>query len=398
VDLDWFLNPGGRSSIETIRSLKDFHAFGTKLATFVSRFGVDVQQLKKVLMGLTLPHVKTASGTLAVEQPFTMQYGMDPTKVLLGIDSFSRGSSWSVMRGEVTAALSQLKVPQAPVSSMLPEIHHVMRATENIALFSGNARASKEESDPVFLLTSMLFPNAAAAANKKAAPSHYFCVTGFVQSTQELSEDEARARPGEEITPSSAPAVSVTVGEEARETQNAAPTEEAPEPVASAEEVPQDAAPSGLIEDVDLNRILSSDPTIVGDAPKHADSMAPSPKRAAVPAPEAETFSEPGLRLVSPSGQGEGASPAGGEEQVSKSELDRLKEVCSAMGNDIRRLMRERREPTTDKELREAKAELEGKLKKLTEERVQLLEQMSEREKQIEVLKAQVETLRRSAA
>lgn len=381
VDLEWFLNPGGRSSIETIRTLKDFHSFCTKLATFVSRFGVDVQQLKKVLMGLTLPHVKTGGGTLSVEQPFTIQYGLDPTKVLLGLSSFSRGASWNVMRSETSQALSQLKNAQAPVSSLLPELHHVVRATENIVLFAGSARAPKEESDPVFLLTSLLFPNSSGAAGKSVGSGHYFCVASFVQATAELSDDEAIA-PADGSSPSAAEPVAPELSASLPDS----PSEIKQESVAMAEVAapPESPPPSGLIENVDLNRILS-EPKLVGDAPKSVPVAQKASTRLAVP----PAATEKNVGSVSPvSGHGESLPPG---------EAERLKAVCTAMSNDIRRLMRERREPTTDRELREAKAELEEKVRRLIENIDKLNEQIAERDGQIETLRAQVESLRKAA-
>ncbi len=77
LDVNRFILPGGRSSFETLRSLKDFNTFSAKLATFVSKFGIELGRLRKVLMALSLPHVKTDTG-----QPATVSSGRTSTLVV----------------------------------------------------------------------------------------------------------------------------------------------------------------------------------------------------------------------------------------------------------------------------------------------------------------------------
>ncbi len=357
-----FLAVSGRASSEVLHSVAELNAFATKLASFVGRFGVDLQQLKKVIMGLTLPHIKVTSKGPSVDPAFTIVYGLDPTKLVLGVGSYSRGASRAVLRHEMVTALHDLQESRNPVSSILPEVHHVVRATRNVVVFSGHAKVEAESTDPLFVLTTLLFRSGAGAA--KSESHHYHATLGFVGPTPEMTELEAFAEVGVTASPQAA-----VIEPDESET---APSHSAPH---------QDQS----LDRFDLEKILA-EPRVVGDAPVDSDAVV---ARSTIRAPEGDPV--------------EGEAYVGGPaDRRSDSELarevERLKAVCAAMNFDLKRLLRERREPTTDKELRESYRDLDEKCRRLNQERTTLQERLEEREKQVELLKAQLEALRKTAA
>jgi chromosome segregation ATPase len=81
-----------------------------------------------------------------------------------------------------------------------------------------------------------------------------------------------------------------------------------------------------------------------------------------------------------------------------KSEQASLQKVAEALAADVKRLMKERREPLTDADLKESLNEANLRLKRLQEQNKKLIEQISQKDSQIELLKAQVERLKSNAA
>jgi predicted RNase H-like nuclease (RuvC/YqgF family) len=72
--------------------------------------------------------------------------------------------------------------------------------------------------------------------------------------------------------------------------------------------------------------------------------------------------------------------------------------VAEALAADVKRLMKERREPLTDADLKESLNETTLRLKRMQEQNKKLTELMGQKESQIELLKAQVERLKSNAA
>jgi hypothetical protein len=235
--------------------------------------------------------------------------------------------------------------------------------------------------DPMMMLASIAFPN---VREKKQAP---ICVFAFshVRKTAELSPEDAASR---DRASSDDGAAQKSVYVPADKSPVATP----PEPDTSAQSA---AAPSGMIQDVDLNDILE-EPDLVGDAPVPERALGNVPL-VSPPVSDGEGDSE---------GEGENAAPATttvSQENYQKlleaqKELTHLREVCTAMSADVRRLMKERRQPTTDRELRDAVVQLEEKLKKTSQEKLHLANQIKERDQLVENLKGQVETLRKAKA
>ena len=102
-----------------------------------------------------------------------------------------------------------------------------------------------------------------------------------------------------------------------------------------------------------------------------------------------------------PQGQAASQVPASElEKQLAhvKSELSNALKVSEALAVDVKRLMKERREPLTDADLKESLNETNLRLKRMQEQNKKLTEQIAQKESQIELLKAQVDRLKSNAA
>ncbi len=375
LDLSHFLGSNGKASIETISNLKDFASFGVKLATFVGRFGVDLNQLKKVLMGLSLPHVKTGTGTPKIDEPFKLYYGMDPTKIILAAPGFSKGSNRDALVAEFCDSVATLKSSTPGHSGLFPEIHHVAKSAENLVILAGSAKSSVEAMDPMILMTTIAFPKTQEVQN---SPVYVFAFSHVVP-TDEMSGDAAY--------------------------QDSLPIDGAQPPEAPTDEIEAPAAeaqPAGTIEAVDVSSLLS-EPIVVGDQPSGLAEQQltnETPSADAPPEPVDGAFFDSAAFGADGQMMDAGQLDAMAKEQErSNQEIEKLKGDLVAMGQDLRRLMKERRLPSTDRELRDAYAQLEAKLKKTIEERTRFAKVIELKDQEIAALKAQVQDLKaRSAA
>lgn len=342
LKMENFISPTGKAAVEQIKSLKDFGAFQNKLGAFIGKFGIDLSQMRKVLMGLSLAHVKTGSGAPSIEQGFPIYYGMDPRKVCIAVPAFSKGANAQALMTELCQVLGSLKSPTGINHGLFPEIHHVAKAAENLVIFSGNALAPQDSRDPMMLLATLPFPD---QADDRGSALYHFSLS-LVQSTEEMTPEEANeatglARPGVPAPASPVPA----------------PAPESPR----------------TLEVVDIQKILS-EPKITGDVPK--------------------TLPE----FITP----ENAAPVSAEHSAmsiqDKEELMRLREEVKVLSVDIKRLMKERRQPTTDRELRDAFNVVEEKMKSVQADRTKILRDVELRDKQIEILKQQIEEIKKNKA
>lgn len=392
VDVQKFISPSGRSSFETIRSLRDFNAFTAKLSTFVSRFGIDLPRLRKVLMALSLPHVKSETGTPSIDTPFPIHYGMDPYKVVLACPTFSRGAALDALASGFASSVEAANAEKSYSGGMFPEFFHLSRATQNVVLLSGSSQSTHEGGtpDPLFMLTTIPFP----PKDSTVAPRSYFFSLVRVIPTAEILEDDGPA-----------PA--------------AAPVEAAP---AAEADVP---ASTKWVDQSDISDLLA-EPKVVGDAPEgfQAEDSEPEPEESLSteePEPvaldfrdsddtpigeglttnESPAFSSSSSSSGSVSSMG-GMLDSGGELSrklgANEAELDRLRKVSEALSQDVKRLMKERRQPTTDRELRDSNQRLQEQVKSLTAEKLKHLEMIASREKQIDLMKVQIETLKKEKA
>jgi hypothetical protein len=416
VNLGSFLIPGGRSSIETINTFKDFSNFGVKIATFLGKFGIDLNQLKRLLLGLTLPHIKTHSGNPQVEQPFAIHYGVDKKKVILAVSTFSRGATKEALLSDFCEVLGALKTSKPPQGTIFPELNHVARASENLLLFAGSAFETQAALDPITLLAFLPFPknNTEKATTQSIFEFSYVCRTPEYEeinpeseSQQDKPPESTSDLPAESLNQNSTS--SLERDSEFQETDSHQDNSTIEAPTTESLLIPetnQSVSPVGTIENVDASAILQDDPTIIGDTPREVDPYAPATPEQIVVSSQQRGFSETvdGKAQTQKGSEVENqnfSSVGVIETQVSsvdESEFLKMKDLVSTLSQDVRRLMKERRTPTTDKELRESYTKIEEKLKIANAEKMKLEEEIKDKLKLIETLKAQVETLSRTKA
>ncbi len=240
---------------------------------------------------------------------------------------------------------------------------NVAKITSNLVHVGGNAKAGAL-AETAYLLTTLAFGKGASAQSQ--VEPYFF---SFV---------EARETPEHGMDTGAAP-IAARSGSEERSASAAStsslPSVSKPEDVAQTQTTSQAApapAPTPLFE-----------PSIMGDAPAASDE-------------ESSGFAG------GAGAEGSGISVADPElaqkYSVLEAELTQHKELAEALASDVKRLMKERREPLTNADLRESMKEMEARLKHLQEQNKKFTEMISQKESQIELLKAQVDRLKVNAA
>ncbi len=407
VDFSHFLMGGGRSSSEQISDFKEFAAFGVKLASFVSRFGLDISLLKKILMGLSLAHVKTTSGSPQVDQPFTIHFGLDKRKLLLGVSTLSRGITREALVSDFCEVLQTLKTPRPLPGTLFPELFHVGRAAENLLILTGSALDPEEHLDPMMIIVGLNFPQ---GTNKIITRESFF---GLLQIHRTPEYEEVQGAEGLEnlqkesqieIEQSKGPINLAQMAIDKSNSQEAAEAQVEVDQESLNPEKPKEIStetPDGMLDSQDINSILSEEVRVMGDSPGFVDSLAPQTKSPMSEEPEgfSESENSPEAPVVGIADYGQDAQAVIElQKKLDESNLEmiRLKDLVSAMGQDVKRLMKERRQPTTDKELRDAVTQFQEKVKKLQAEKVKSEEDLADKNRLIETLKVQVETLSRA--
>lgn len=392
LDLRKFLMPAGRFSSEQVSSFKEFNAFGAKLATFVAKFGIDVAHVRKLLMGLGLPHIKGAATGPVVEQPFKLYFGMDPQKVIVAVGSYSRGAAKQAILSDFSHMLVALKDQKAMPGTLFPELFHIGRATQNLILLTGNAKKQAETLDPLFLITAIPFPKLGTRAQ---GPINLFAFMNAIPTAEALEEVPVAAAP--------TPAVIAAPVEVPAAATAEAPKVVAPpaQPIAAKVDVAAPIAPHGVLEAQDMKAILD-EPQVVGDQPvlvdphaKHTDASLKKDKAAATvaQATAAKAVKTGAAGKAANAKDSAAALELAAKLQVAEHDLAKLKEISGAMGQDIRRLMRERRVPSTDRELRDAVGQLDEKLKVANQDRAAAQKMCEDKDAMIATLRAQVDSL-----
>src|SRR5690606_34187739 len=92
----------------------------------------------------------------------------------------------------------------------------------------------------------------------------------------------------------------------------------------------------------------------------------------------------------------EGGDPVMDEDMLRKyremeADLEKHRKLAEALSVDVKRLMKERRVPLTNADLKESLEELNVRVKYLQEQNKKLMELGSQKDSQLELLKAQVE-------
>jgi len=341
LDLKTFLQNGGKAAHEHIQNIKDFNQIVLKLMNFVSRFGVNIQKLKRSLVGLSSSHVKNTPKGPTVVSPFRLCYGMDSNKLLLAVSLSVEETNVDLLKEEFAQTLSQVKSQSASKASRM-DFLNVAKMTSNMVFIGGSSK-NDSKAEP-YLMTAISFSKAQSPIEP------YFFGFLTAKKTDELSNEEG----------------------------------------ASA------ATPSKKLHE----------PSIFGDAPEIMDPAAlmESDLEDALENPESVMGQDrgSGLREVADLASKEkGKIPASEyEKQIShlKKEMEHSQKVAEALAADVKRLMKERREPLTDADLKESLNEVTLRMKRMQEQNKKMTELISQKESQIELLKAQVDRLKSNAA
>ena len=343
IDLKWFLHPGGKAALESIATIKDFNQLVLKLMNFVSRFGVNIQKLKRALVALSSSHVKNTPKGPTVIKPFKICYGIDSGKLILGVSLDSGEVKGDKFLEDFGVTLSQVKGQAKASASPRSDILNVAKITSNLVFLGGCARA-KASSTEFFLLSTISFLK---GATSQVEP--YFFAYVNAQASEEMLADSVKL----EVVPS---------------------------PVAA----PVAAQKKDLFE-----------PSVTGDRPADTQlSSGETPLSAYTEgssAPSRESLSNPAMGM-------EADPDLVKKLETLQNDLDQHKRLSEALAADVKRLMKERREPLTSADLKESLVEVNARLKHLQEHNKKLTEMKSQKESQIELLTAQIERLKMNAA
>lgn len=339
LDLKTFLDTSGKAAHEHIQSIKEFNQLVLKLMNFLSRFGVNIQKLKRSLVGLSSSHVKNTPKGPTVVTPFRLCYALDSHKLLLAVSLLAEETDIKILKEEFSQTLAQVKAQSEARTSRL-DFLNVAKMTSNIVFIGGSAKLDSK-AEP-YLMTAISF----AKSGETLAEPYFF---GFVvaDKTDELSESSGASLTAALPLKLHEPTI---IGDtpDAFIESDSTPAVENPDSGVGREEFTIEQAKPSLPAEVDVDRIAS-------------------------------------LEL---------------EKQLAhlKSEQASLQKVAEALAADVKRLMKERREPLTDADLKESLNEANLRLKRLQEQNKKLIEQISQKDSQIELLKAQVERLKSNAA
>jgi len=237
-------------------------------------------------------------------------------------------------------------------------------------ILAGTAKSAVEAMDPMILMTTLTFPTTKDVRN---SPVYVFAFTHVVP-TDEMSGDLAYLE-------------SHTVEAESTPADPSSAETSAEQPV-------------GTIEEVDITKILA-EPNVVGDTPEFSPVDFGPVTGSSGNAVDTET---PGEGIASDSGGVLDSSSSTidtaqleammKEQEESAAEIGRLKTELMVMGQDIRRLMKERRQPSTDREMRDAHEQLQAKYKKTTEDRNRLSKAIELKDQEIAELKSEILNLK----
>jgi len=346
IDLKWFLDTGGKAALEPIANIKDFNQLVLKMMNFVSRFGVNIQKLKRALVALSSSHVKNTPKGPTVTKPFKLCYGMDANKLILGVSLDAEELKSSKFLEDFGVALSQVKGQGKGTTNPRSDILNVAKITSNLIYLGGSARSQVPAE--AFLLTTISF-----AKGQAAQVEPYFF--SYVDARHSAELAEAPSTPHLSVAP-------VPKKKELFEPS-----------------IMGDKPAESEVEKQMMDSQLSSYVDEIGEA-KHASAGAPT---GAAGAAHAAQVADPEL--------------AKKLDALGK-DLDRHKKLSEALAADVKRLMKERREPLTSADLKESMAELNLRLKHLQDQNKKLTDIKAQKEAQIELLTAQVERLKMNAA
>ncbi|MEO5667887.1 MAG: hypothetical protein ABIR96_07510 [Bdellovibrionota bacterium] len=357
LDLKWFLDTGGKAAFESIQSIKDFNQLVMKLTSFVSKFGADVQKLKRALVALSSSHVKNTPTGPNVIKPFKLCYGMDSGKLILAVSLEADDMRNAAFLEDFGATLSQVKGQGKSAPAHRSDILNVAKVTSNLIFLGGSA--SPGPAPHAFILTTIAFTK-----GQSVQVDPYFF--SYVKAKVSTELDET-LDPISEVEENFSPKTTLEL---------APPVAPAPTP-----------APVAPTKKKEL-----FEPNVLGDKPREiskAQQPATGSSLSSYTPPETVELED-----VSSSADPELAK----KYEAIRNELETHRKLSEALAADVKRLMKERREPLTDADLKESLNELNARMKHLQEQNKKLNEIKSQKEAQIELLTAQVERLKMTAA
>lgn len=365
-DLKHFLEDGGRSASERITSINDFNQLIRKLMKFVQRFGVNVEKLKRSVVALSGSHVKTTAKGPSVNAPFRICYGVDASKLMLAVSLDLGGSGTESLNENFVAGLANTRESGKPVTrGHRVDFANGAKAAGNQVLIWGDASGTGAREKEAYLLAALPF-------SREGTPciDPYFFAFLEARPSPELSEELAADENVEASRPASGPGVfepsiAGDLPREFEEDRKAAPT-----PPPSVRDMLGDDLPMSSFSEP-LTEMPAQEPL--------------PPMEGAVLLPEDESAEV--VPMVA-------SSALQGELRKAVEDLRKAKAISDAMAADIKRLMKERRQPRTDPELREALAEGVARTTRLQEENRALLEQIEKKDAEIKLLQAQLSRLK----
>ena len=210
------------------------------------------------------------------------------------------------------------------------------------------------------------------------------------------------------------PELSNEVAIPAKPAESAAPAEAAPPPVAAASApanpdadiavaiLKKESAPSGVLAAASVQDMLG-DTKLVGDKPIVVDPMNPKDRGKGSKVREDAGPSGFAVEVVAPVATGEVSPNAEAiaalmeQIRVLREENETLRQTAAAMSQDLRRLLKERRLPSSDRELKESVVELCEENRLLQADRVRLIKEADDRNRALEMAKDAADPKTRAA-
>lgn len=365
ISLSSFLDPSGKSALESIQDFSSFNKLVVKLINFVSRFGVDINSLKKTIVSLSSANIKHTEKGPEILAPFELCYGIDAEKLIVGV-SMTSIEDLPGTKKEFLEALRYVKSNEGRGDFL-----KIAKNSQSLIFVGGHAGGG--ECAP-FLMTCVPFDKKGKFQN---VDRFSFAWLEAVESS-ELSEGAGPEELTKDLFEPEVVGDTPLKEEEIHEEVSAETGNEEPE---ESVERPQEE----VAENTDNVAALES------QAASSGAESAPEPSHT--------------LNQNSASTEADDAFPDSDDVRTLKAQLSQLKfklkkseKMAAALSADVERLMKERREPATDADLQAAMDEMSAKAERLQGQNKKLNATIDKHEEQIDLLQAQVDRLKTSAA
>lgn len=321
--LPLLLSPQHKEGSAKISKHEDLDAITQKLSLFGARFGVKEETIRKAIMGLCMSHIQTKHGESQIAEPFDLRFGTDRLKIVLAVPGQAKGNSIDMLRNEFSQALGNFHNTELKTSALFQEFHHLVKAVNNLSIFGGSSQTETEYPDPLYLVTRIQFGGSAPADTHLG---YYFSIH-HTKPTENIEAAVAHLP----LLPD--------------------PTTEKPET--------SSLSKSNVTahSEKDLSEILN-DPIVMGDSPVEKGehiALGASSNQLGVHARDTKL------------GDDETIVNKHYLEKL-KANIKELKGANETMSEDIFKLMKERKEPALDTELRKQNDELKAKIEKMEKE------------------------------